>query len=63
VPSSSDANSRKVDGGSNLRETSSSGDASSRKFGRGSGRPKVVVTATFAIDQPRHGGQHRCRHL
>ncbi len=27
------------------------------------GRPKVVVTTTFAIDDPRHGGQLRSRHL
>lgn len=26
-------------------------------------RPKVVVTATFSINDPRHGGQLRCRHL
>ncbi|MEO6628901.1 MAG: glycosyltransferase family 4 protein [Aquihabitans sp.] len=31
--------------------------------GRRRRRPKVVVTATFAIDNPRHGGQLRCRHL
>jgi glycosyltransferase involved in cell wall biosynthesis len=36
--------------------------ATTRRTGRGA-RPKVVVTATFRIDEPRHGGQLRCRHL